>query len=100
MRNSSESLFKALADTQRRELLRLLRAGEAPAGELATAIGISPATISHHLGILKSADLVRVRRDGRHRIYALNASAVQESLLVLTDLLRPGATPTDKGNDS
>ncbi len=88
MSGSGDSVFKALADEQRRRLLRLLRNGEQPAGELARRLGLAPATVSHHLAQLKAADLVRVRRDGQQRIYALNTSVVEEVMLLMSDLFR------------
>ncbi len=88
MTENGDSVFKALADEQRRRLLRLLRDGEQPAGELARRLGLTPATVSHHLAQLKAADLVRVRRDGQQRIYTLNTSVVEEVLLLMSDLFR------------
>lgn len=89
MGTGHESLFRALADTQRRRILRLLRGGERAAGELADALGLAPATLSHHLSLLRNAGLVRVRRDGRQRIYALNTSVMEDAMVWMTDLLTP-----------
>lgn len=81
-----DGVFKALADEQRRRILQLLRGGEQPAGALAEALNLRPATVSHHLAQLKGADLVRVRRDGQQRIYALNTSVVEEVMLLISNL--------------
>ena len=81
-----DGVFKALADEQRRRILQLLRSGEQPAGALAEALNLRPATVSHHLAQLKGADLVRVRRDGQQRIYALNTSVVEEVMLLISNL--------------
>jgi len=89
MHNEGESIYKALADGQRRQILRLLRQQERPAGDIAEAVGLTPATVSHHLARLKDAELVRVRKQGQQRIYALNTSVVEEALLLLTDLIKP-----------
>jgi len=89
MKVQRESLFRALADRQRREILRLLRHGELPAGQLADALAITPSTVSHHLARLRDAELVRVRREGQQRIYALNVSVVEDALLQLAELLGP-----------
>jgi len=88
MADRSESVFKALADEQRRRLLRMLRNGELPAGEMARRLGLTPATVSHHLAQLRGAELVRMRREGQQRIYALNTSVVEEVLLLMADLFR------------
>lgn len=89
MGTGHESLFRALADTQRRTILRVLRGGERAAGELAERLGLSPATLSHHLSLLRAAGLVRVRRDGRQRIYALNTSVMEDAMVWMTELLKP-----------
>ena len=81
-----DGVFKALADEQRRRILQLLRSGEQPSGALAEALNLRPATVSHHLAQLKGADLVRVRREGQQRIYALNTSVVEEVLLLISNL--------------
>jgi DNA-binding transcriptional ArsR family regulator len=88
MSNQGETLFKALADTQRRKILAMLRKSELPAGEIAQRLGLTPATVSHHLAKLKNADLVRTRREGQLRIYTINLSVVEEALVLLTRLLR------------
>jgi len=89
MKAQRESLFRALADRQRREILRLLRHGELPAGQLADSLAIAPSTVSHHLARLRDAELVRVRREGQQRIYALNVSVVEDALLQLAELIGP-----------
>lgn len=96
-KNQGESIFKALSDGQRRQILRLLRRHERAAGDIAEALELTPATVSHHLARLRGADLVRVRREGQQRIYALNASVVEEALLLLAELIKP---PSENGKQS
>jgi DNA-binding transcriptional ArsR family regulator len=62
--------FGLLAASVRLELLWLLSHGERDVGTLASAVGESIATVSHHLGKLKLAGLVTARRAGKHQIYA------------------------------
>jgi DNA-binding transcriptional ArsR family regulator len=69
---SSEATFQALADPTRRAVLDLLRRGSQPAGEIAGAFPLSRPAISKHLRLLRSAQLVREHREGRHRVYHLN----------------------------
>jgi len=88
MNDHGENLFKALADRQRRKILEMLRKGELPAGDIALALDLAPATVSHHLAKLKSANLVRTRRAGQQRIYALNVSVIEEALLLVAGLLK------------
>lgn len=84
----SESLFKALADVQRRKILSMLRDREMSVGEIATTLSLTSATVSHHLAQLKGAELVRVRREGQSRIYTLNVSVVEEALMLLAKIIR------------
>jgi DNA-binding transcriptional ArsR family regulator len=65
--------FSALADPTRRAVLDLLRQGSLPAGQIARAFPVSRPAISKHLRMLRCAQLVQERREGRHRIYELNA---------------------------
>ena len=55
----SESIFKALADPNRREILRLLGRRTMSAGEVASHFTIAKSTLSSHFNILKKADLIR-----------------------------------------
>lgn len=66
--------FAAIADPTRRALLDLLRQGERSAGELAENFEMSWPAVSQHLGVLKSARLVRERRQGRKRLYSMDAA--------------------------
>ncbi|MGA9190391.1 MAG: autorepressor SdpR family transcription factor [Anaerolineales bacterium] len=76
-------VFKALSDPTRREILRLLRTDDLPAGEIASRFDASWPTISHHLGVLKDANLVLVERQAQSLIYSLNATVLQEALAEL-----------------
>ncbi|MFD9407245.1 metalloregulator ArsR/SmtB family transcription factor [Streptomyces sp. NPDC059989] len=64
-------VFRALADPTRRQILEDLRGGEMAAGEIAGRFPISAPSVSRHLGVLKSAGLVRERRDGNRILYTL-----------------------------
>ncbi|MGB3800937.1 MAG: autorepressor SdpR family transcription factor [Lewinella sp.] len=73
-------LFKALNDPTRRSILELLRQGELTAGEIADHFVISKPSISHHLDILKRAELVRAERDGQFVRYALNSTVMEDMI--------------------
>lgn len=73
-----QEAYRALADPHRRIILRVLRGGEETAGELAAATGLRPAALTHHLTILKLADLVRVERRGQYKVYSLNTTVFQD----------------------
>jgi DNA-binding transcriptional ArsR family regulator len=64
-------VFKALADPTRRQILEDLREGELTAGDIVDRFTISAPSISRHLTVLKSAGLVRERRDGNRIHYSL-----------------------------
>ena len=57
-------LFKALNDPTRRAILEMLREGALTAGEIAERFTFSKPTISHHLDLLRQADLVTSRKQG------------------------------------
>jgi DNA-binding transcriptional ArsR family regulator len=65
------SVFKALADPTRRQILHDLRDGELAAGEIASRFPIKGPSVSRHLAILKAAGLVDERRDGNKILYSL-----------------------------
>ena len=71
-------VFHAIAHPARRKLLRVLKSGERPASELARPFGVSFSAISQHLKILKEANLVTERREGRRRLYHLQSDPLQE----------------------
>src|SRR5438552_4942347 len=74
---SAEAAFQALADPTRRAVLELLGRGSQPAGQIARAFPVSRPAISKHLRLLRRAHLVQERRNGRHRIYHLNAAPLK-----------------------
>jgi DNA-binding transcriptional ArsR family regulator len=63
--------FEALGDANRREILRLLSAGDKPVAEIAAAMTISRPAVSRHLRLLKDAGMVAEKPDGTRRIYHL-----------------------------
>ena len=75
------NLFKVLSDRKRREILVMLRNGRMSAGEIAEALQITPAALSYHLRLLKSADLVMEYRQGNFVYYEINTSVLQELIL-------------------
>ena len=80
-------LFKALADPTRREILRLLGAGEKSAGELAEHFDMTKPSISHHFSVLKEGDLISSRREGTTIYYSLNTTVVQDLMTWAMDLV-------------
>lgn len=91
-----QNTLKALADPIRREILNLLKSGPLSAGEIVDHFSVTGASISRHLSVLKEADLIRDRREGKFIYYELNASVLEEIMLWITDL--KGESDHD-GND-
>ncbi len=72
------STFAALADPTRHKILMLLKKKDMSAGEIGSHFDITAPSLSHHLGILKNADLVKSRRNGQEIIYSLSISTFEE----------------------
>jgi len=70
--------FKALSDPTRRRILELLNERDMTAGQIWDEFEISKPSISHHLTVLKNADLILWIKDGQSVIYSLNTTAFQE----------------------
>jgi ArsR family transcriptional regulator len=87
----SSQALRALAalaqDTRLALFRRLVRAGSEglAAGQLATALGVPPATLSFHLKELAHADLVTARQDGRFVFYSANYETMNAVLAYLTE---------------
>ncbi|MEG1024184.1 autorepressor SdpR family transcription factor [Flavobacterium plurextorum] len=73
-------IFKALNDATRREILELLRQKDMSAGEIADAFNISKPSISHHLDILRRADLITSEKKGQFIIYSINTTIMEDVL--------------------
>lgn len=81
MRSSTPptDVYAAIADNTRRDMLiRLARDGEHSVNQLHEPFSISQPAISKHLRILKEAGLVRSRKDGRKRLYAIEPRKLKE----------------------
>jgi DNA-binding transcriptional ArsR family regulator len=73
---TTSDAFNAVAEPRRREILTYL-VQERQVGEIVVAIGLDQPSVSKHLGVLRQVGLVRVRRNGRHRLYSTNAEAIR-----------------------
>ena len=81
------SVFKALADPTRRQVLQLLRQGPKSAGELADHFPVSKPTMSAHFAVLREAGLVDSSKQGKAIIYRLKMSVLEEALMEFSQLL-------------
>ena len=75
------NIFKVLSDRQRREILVMLKQGRMNAGEIAEALGVTPAALSYHLKLLKGADLILEYRQKNYIYYEVNTSVFDELIL-------------------
>ncbi len=73
--------FKALSDPQRREILTMLREGRLNAGEISEKLGVTPAALSYHLKLLKSAELVLEYKEKNFIYYELNITLFDEVVM-------------------
>lgn len=69
--------FNAVAEPRRRQILDALMAGERSVNELVSSLDMAQPQVSKHLRVLREVDLVRVRDDGRQRVYRLNGRALK-----------------------
>ena len=90
------TIFKALADSTRRQILRHLNQGEMTAGELSARFQISAPSMSHHFNVLKQSGLVATRREGQRILYSLNATVFEEILALVMEITGKPAVDTDK----
>lgn len=79
------SVYPAVAEPHRRQILDLLRHGERSAGELVEHLELSQPGVSKHLKVLREAGLVEVRPVGKRRLYALRPEPLEE----ITEWLEP-----------
>ena len=83
-------IFEAIAQPKRREILRLLAAGELSAGTIASHFAVTQPAISQHLRVLKQAGLVSERRDGTRRLYSTRAEGLADLHSFLAEVLPAG----------
>jgi DNA-binding transcriptional ArsR family regulator len=69
--------FNAVAEPKRRQVLDVLAKGERPVNELVHSLGWPQPQVSKHLSVLRKVGLVSERREGRQRIYTLNAERLK-----------------------
>ncbi len=75
------SIFKALSDPTRRQVLQHLQDGPLGAGELADLFDVSKPTMSAHFAVLLAAGLIEAEKQGRTITYRLQMSVLEDALL-------------------
>ena len=74
---TTHDVFNAIAEPARRDVLELLARGERAVNGIVDALRLAQPTVSKHLRVLAEVGLVRVRKEGRQRVYSVNADALR-----------------------
>lgn len=80
---------KALADDTRQKIMRLCCCQWLSVGAIVEALEVTQPTVSHHLSILRAAELVDVRREGKQTFYTLNQGRLAAGCCVLAENFAP-----------
>jgi DNA-binding transcriptional ArsR family regulator len=75
--STTSDAFNAVAEPRRREILFYLAATERPVGAIVAALGLEQPSVSKHLKVLRDVGLVRMRCQGRQKLYRTNAEAIR-----------------------
>jgi ArsR family transcriptional regulator, arsenate/arsenite/antimonite-responsive transcriptional repressor len=90
-------LFHALSDPTRLSILRRLRFGERCVCDLTDSLDAAQSRLSFHLKVLKDAELVIDRREGRWMYYTLNSDRLAQMAQLLEELAAP-PSPSERKN--
>lgn len=74
---TTSDAFNAVAEPRRREILNYLALQERPVGDIVATLGLEQPSVSKHLRVLRDVGLVHVRRDGRRKVYRINAAGIR-----------------------
>ncbi len=74
---TTSDAFNAVAEPRRREILNYLALQERPVAEIVARLGLPQPSVSKHLRVLRDVGLVRLRRDGRQKLYRIDAEAIR-----------------------
>jgi DNA-binding transcriptional ArsR family regulator len=83
---TTSDAFNAVAERRRRDLLDALAGGERSVGELVGLLGLAQPQVSKHLRVLREVGVVRVRDEGRQRLYRLDPDALRPIQAWVEDL--------------
>ena len=83
---SLQNTLRALSDPIRREILNMLKSGRMSAGDIVERFDVTGASISRHLSVLREADLIRDKREGKFIFYEINTSVLEDIMLFITNL--------------
>lgn len=80
------SLFKAIADQTRLNIIDLLSCGEMCACKLLDNFNITQPTLSYHMRILCDSGIVNGKRDGAWMYYSLNEAVIEKVTVFLSEI--------------
>lgn len=80
-----DRLFKALADANRRRILRAIASDSLAVGDIAAATGLSQQTTSHHLKVLADAGLLTGTRSGTRHLFGVSTDGLQAAQSFLNE---------------
>ena len=86
------AIFAALSDPTRRLVVENLKSRDLTPSEMLERIQVSQPTLSHHLDILKRAELVETAREGQFIRYSLNMTIFEMALEYMASLTKKGKT--------
>lgn len=89
------TVYKALSDPTRRQILMLLRERDMNAGEIAGHFSLTKPTLSRHFAVLKEADLIQGDKSGTTITYHLNVTVLEEALMGLMHSFKIGGTQNE-----
>ena len=75
--STTSDAFNAVAEPRRRDILIYLAHTERPVGDIVVALGLEQPSVSKHLRVLRDVGLVRMRCQGRQKLYRANADAIR-----------------------
>jgi DNA-binding transcriptional ArsR family regulator len=74
---TTSDAFNAVAEPRRRAILAFLADREQPVTAIVVGLGMEQPSVSKHLRVLRSTGLVRMRREGRRKLYRTNAAGLR-----------------------
>lgn len=81
-------LFRALDDPTRRKIIEMLKEKDLTAGEIADAFDMTKPSISHHLNLLKQADIVISFKKGQFVYYSLDTTVFDEVVAWFIEIIQ------------
>jgi DNA-binding transcriptional ArsR family regulator len=74
---TTSDVFNAIAEPRRREILSFLARRERPVGDIVESLQLDQPSVSKHLRVLRETGLVRMRCEGRQKLYRTHAEAIR-----------------------